>query len=235
MIYFIFSFFAFFFAFSFVSRKYNNPYKLLMVFGKKGSGKSTLLVKWMIRDLRRGWHVYTDMSEIALDGINLINAKDLAKWSPPPNSSVYLDEVGITFDNRQYQQFNTGLRDWFKLQRHYKCKVVLASQSFDIDVKLRNLTDKLFLQTNIGNIIGISRPIERTVTLTDANMGESRIADQLKFGKIWSWRFTWLPKYHKYFDSFDAPKRELIPSEVIHGLAAPRGFLRDLRRRWFRR
>lgn len=232
MIYFIFTFFAIFFIFSFFSRKYNNPYKLLMVFGKKGSGKSTLLVKWMIRDLRRGWHVYTDMSEIALDGINLINAKDLAKWSPPPNSSVYLDEVGITFDNRQYQQFNTGLRDWFKLQRHYKCKVVLASQSFDIDVKLRNLTDKLFLQTNIGNIIGISRPIERTVTLTDANMGESRIADQLKFGKIWSWRFTWLPKYHKYFDSFDAPKRELIPSEVIHGLAAPRGLLRYLRRCW---
>ena len=32
-------------AFSFATRKYLNPYKLYLVFGKKGSGKSTYLVK----------------------------------------------------------------------------------------------------------------------------------------------------------------------------------------------
>ena len=35
-------------AFHFLTKKYINPYRLTMIFGKKGSGKSTLMVSWPI-------------------------------------------------------------------------------------------------------------------------------------------------------------------------------------------
>ena len=48
----------------FTTRKYLNPYKLYLVFGKKGSGKSTYLVKLARKHLKKGWIVYTNMEEL---------------------------------------------------------------------------------------------------------------------------------------------------------------------------
>lgn len=225
------------FLFSLYSRKYNNPYKNYMIFGAKGSGKSTLMVKWMLRDLRHGWNVYTDMPGLKIDGVRYIKTLDLATFAPPPKSSVYLDEAGLSFDNRNFKSFPEGIRDFAALQRKYRVKWILNSQTTDTDKKLRSRTDRLFLQTNIGNVIGITRPIIRTVTLTEASsMGESRIADQLKFDKPWHWKFTWLPRYFKYFQSFNPPHRDEIPYDVVHGLSPARrsakAQLSDLRRKW---
>ena len=42
------------------TKKYLNPYKLFLVFGKKGSGKSTYLIKLASKYLKRKWLVYTN-------------------------------------------------------------------------------------------------------------------------------------------------------------------------------
>lgn len=217
------------------SKKRANPYQLFLIFGKKGSGKSTLMIKWMIKDLKRGWNVYTDIPGIKIPSVRFINTNDLATFSPPPGSAVYLDEVGLSFDNRNFKNFPTGLRDLFALQRHYKLKIVCASQSFDVDKKIRDRTDRLYLQTNILNLIGITRPIHRSVTLTEASSeGESRIADQLKFGWIGSFRFTWLPAWSEYFNSFDAPDRDEIPFTSFDDMP-PKKALRRLNRAFKKR
>ena len=46
-------------VFDLKTRKYLNPYKLYLVFGKKGSGKSTYLVKLAKKHLKKHWLVYT--------------------------------------------------------------------------------------------------------------------------------------------------------------------------------
>lgn len=201
------------FAFALYSRKYANPYKLCFIFGKKGAGKSTLMVHHMLRDLKRGWMVYTDIQDIRIPGVRIIESSQLlSNFVPEPGSSIYLDEVGIAFDNRNYKSFSTGLRDFFKLQRKYKIKVTMNSQSFDVDKKIRDTTDSMILQTAIGNVFTLSRPIVRSITLTEStSQADSRIADNLKFGKITSWRIYFMPKYFKYFRSFDAPERPFIP------------------------
>ena len=51
----------------------------------------------------------------------------------------------MIWDNRHFKDFKPEVRDWFKLQRHYRVKVYLFSQTFDIDKKLRDLTDDMFL------------------------------------------------------------------------------------------
>lgn len=205
-------FVVFAFLYSFAVRKYKNPYKLYMVFGKKGSGKSSFLVRQAIKYQKKGYLVYTNMSDCTLEGIRIIDADDLGAFAPSGDSCLLLDEVGMLYDNRDFRNFKKSVRDFFKLQRHYKVVCFLASQTFDIDKKLRDLTDEMMLISNIATAFSLVRPIRKTVTLTEATSeGESRIAENLKFRFISSWRLYWIPSTVKYFESFKAPELLMIP------------------------
>jgi len=200
------------FCFGLYARRFANPYKNTFIFGKKGSGKSTLMIKYMLKYKRKGWNIYTDIKDCIVPGVRIIrNAHELSNFIPEKNSALFLDEVGISFDNRGYKDFSGGLRDFFKLQRKYKIAVFQNSQAYDVDKKIRDCVDGMLLQSCISGVIGITRPIYKSVTLTAPDGDhESRIAEQLKFAPIWKWKLTWLPRYFKYFDSFDAPPRPPI-------------------------
>lgn len=211
MVVFLFIFLFIFFVFSFRYRAFRNPYRLYMIFGKKGSGKSSLLAKKALFYLKKGWIVYTNMEDLTVDGVRHINASDIGAFVPVPHSVVLLDEVGMLYDNRDYKSFKPCVRDFFKLQRHYQTIVYLASQSFDIDKKLRDLTDEMYLTTCLFGWLGLVRPIRKKITLVEASsQGESRIVDNLKFRSIFSWKLTFLPRYSKYFQSFVLPPHEYL-------------------------
>lgn len=188
--------------------RYSNPYRLIMVFGKKGSGKTTLIAKLTVKYLRRGWKVY---STVPIPGALLFDAKDIGKVMFDANTVMFIDEGGMLFDNRNFKSFREDTRDWFKLQRHYRVKVFIFSQAFDIDVKLRNLTDYMYLTNTYFNTISIARQVTRKICIVHpSGESESRIADDLDFSPWWKLPFggcfvTWIPKYIKYFDSYDAP------------------------------
>lgn len=196
----------------YISRKYDNPYKTTFIFGKKGAGKSLLLVYYMLKYQKRGWTIYTDMKDIRIPGVRIIDCLDLKKFRPCEGSAIFLDEVGISMDNREHKTFPPGLRDFFKYARKMKCAVFMNSQAFDVDKKVRDTTDRMILQVSILNCIALSRPIRRTITLTEPTAeAESRIADKLSFCGLLSWKFLWMPKYFKYFNSQEMPARELLP------------------------
>lgn len=212
----LFLFFLLIVGFNLYSSKFANPNQLIFLFGKKGSGKSTFMVRLMLQHIKRGWTVYTNMRDVIIPGVRLFDAQDLSTCTPEEHSVLFIDEAGLIWDNRNYKSFSSGLTEFFKLQRKYKCKVYINSQSFDVDKKLRDLTDIMYLQSNIGNVIGITRPILRTVRLVNPmESGESRISDGLRFGSVFSWRLTWLPAYFKYFDSFHAPQRNPIKYDLV--------------------
>lgn len=222
---------AFLVWFSIQSRRYNNPYRLIFIFGKKGAGKSLYMVKQMMKYLKKGWTVYTDIVNCTLPGVRIMNAMDLSEFAPVENSAIFLDEAGILFDNRNFKNFNSGLRDFFKLQRKYKCRVFLNSQSFDIDKKIRDVTDHMGLIVSVGNVFSIYRPIRRSITLTQPSAeAESRIADKLSFESLFKWQITYLPKYFKYFDSFAAPERPPLPFNEIVADLTDKNVRRSLRR-----
>ena len=215
--------------------RFRNPFKLYYIFGKKGSGKSLYMVKFMLKYLRKGWTVYTDITDVNIPGVRLINAKDLDTFRPEENSVIFLDEVGITFDNRKFKTFTDGMRDFFKFQRKYKCIVYMNSQSFDVDKKIRDLIDRFYLATSLGNVISVYRPINRKVALVEATaQGESRVADNLKFAPFWEWKLIYMPHYFKWFDSFEAPFREVIPFDKVPGRLpknpSPNEILRTIQR-----
>ena len=205
-------------GFTYLSRKYNNPNKLIFIFGKKGSGKSTYMISLMLQHLKRGWHVYTNMEDVNIPGVRIFPTEQLKTCVPDPHSVLFIDEGGLIWDNRSFKSFDKGYTEFFKLQRKYKCKVYINSQDFDIDKKIRQLTDSMVLMSSIAGCIGVVRPILRKVALVEASaQGESRIADNLRFGSLFSFRFLWLPSYFRYFNSYAAPLRSSVNFRVVPG------------------
>lgn len=190
------------------TRKYLNPYKLYLVFGKKGSGKSTYLVKLARQHIKRGWVVYTNMDELHIPGVRHFVIEHLGDYVPEAHSLLLLDEVGMIWDNRDYKLFKPSVRDFFKLQRHYHVKVYMASQSFDVDKKIRDLCDGMFLHTNFMRVFTLGKRITRKITITESTSeAESRIAQDLVICPPWNWTLTYIPKWAKCFDSHVIPEK----------------------------
>lgn len=200
---------AFLAVFHFATRKYLNPYKLIFIFAKKGQGKSTLLTKMALQHLKRGWHVY---STEPIPGCHLIAPEDIGYFEFPWHSLVVIDEIGMIWDNRNFKSFKPEVRDWFKLQRHRKIKVICASQSFDVDKKIRDLADDMFLLQKKFRVFSYGKRILKILDITEATGdSESRIVDNLKFDSIlWFWAgsrtLTFIPAWTKYFNTFAAPQ-----------------------------
>lgn len=204
--------------FCYLSRKYANPYTLTFVFGKKGAGKTCYMVRQMHKHLSAGWNVYCDMPDVRIPGVRIITLDQLTTFRPEPHSLLCLDEVGISMDNRNFKSFPPGLRDFFKYARKLKCKIIINSQSFDVDKKVRDTVDSMILMQSIGGIFSIARPIHRSVTLTQPTAeSESRIADVLKFSFIFSWKFYYLPSFFRYFDTLSMPVREEVEFTEVSG------------------
>lgn len=218
------------FMVAYYTKKFANPYKLIMVFGKKGSGKTTLLTRLALKELKKGWTVY---STVDVPGCITFDVNRVGDYAFPPESVIFIDEVGMVWDNRNYKNFKSSVRDYFKLQRHYKNKVYLFSQTFDVDVKLRNLTDAMYLCTCHFGFISIARKIKRDIMIVEATgESESRIADSLEFVPIWLSLFgagsviiTFIPKYARYFDSHYTPAKPFVLGAPLPVLQVPK--LRD--------
>lgn len=198
-------------AYKFFS-SFRTDYTLNYLLGRKGAGKTSYMVKLMLYYQKRGWTVYTDLKGIKIPGVRLFDLNSLKNCTPPPRSAVFLDEVGLSMDNRQYASFSTGLRDWYALQRHFQAVVFLNSQAFDVEKKVRERVDKFLFLQKIGPL-SIIRPIIQDVKPNDMSnpQCDNPVSQTYRWGSIFGWRILYLPKYQKYFDSFIVPHREEVP------------------------
>lgn len=211
--------------FMYLTYKFRNPYKLVMVFGKKGSGKTTFLAKTAYKYLKKGYHVF---STEKIPGCYHFDVQKIGDITFPENSVLLIDEVGMIWDNRNFKTFRPEVRDYFKYQRHEKHIVYLFSQTFDVDLKLRNLTDCMYLCRCHFGWLSVARKIKRSIILVHPQGdAESRIADDLDFEPIW-WSlfgaetcvFTFIPRWTCLFNSheklglpmIDASDPEPIPA-----------------------
>lgn len=197
-------FVVFLFVFHFSTKKYLNPYKLIMIFGKKGCGKTTTIAKFAYQHKKKGWKVF---STVPVPDAITIPSDFIGKYWFPDNSVIFIDEVGCLWDNRQFKNFKPEVRDWFKYQRHNKCKVYLFSQTFDIDKKLRDLTDSMYLLSNKFRVFSYGKKISKVIVLTKSSADqEGTISEDLEFEPfIFFWAgtrlLTFIPRWSKMFDS----------------------------------
>lgn len=236
MIWILILFISFFVALGVYNRKWNSPYKLICLFGKKGSGKTTTEAKYMLHYASKGYQIYTDIDGVQLPGVHIMRLSDLKDHWPSPHSCILLDEVGLTMSNRDFKSFDKGLREFFKLQRHAKCVVIVNSQGFDMDKSVRLLVDVFYFVQRVGPLC-LRRPIKQVQKPNDMTSptNDSPIIETYKWGMIWDWKFTWIPKYAHMFSSFALPDRPWIEAPAIPGdmPASPksaRAWLRSLNR-----
>lgn len=184
------------------TRKYVNPYKLYFIFGKKGAGKTTYETKLAYQYLKKGWNVYTDLPELYVPGIRFFEYKDLGDFVPEEHSLLILGEAGIKFDNRNFKNFKPELRDFFAFQRKYKVICYMDSQTFDVDKKIRDRTDGMFLQVNLFRVFSVGKRISKKIKLVESSAeGESRIAEDLVYAPFYTWTLTFIPRWAGRFDS----------------------------------
>jgi hypothetical protein len=176
-----------------------------MYIGKKGCGKTCTLAKLALRYNKKGYKVYTNVEGIS--NTYFFNPKQLDTLTPDPNSIILIDEVGLVWDNRSFANFKAN--EWFKYSRQYKCKVILFSQAFDIDLKIRNLVDNMYLMTRIGKGV-IYRPVVKKLGIVQKPDGTGDLADTYRYGGLLSWKFTYLPRYYGLFNTYNPPQRDQI-------------------------
>lgn len=208
-----------FVVFGLYCAKYANPYKLNMYIGSKGCGKSTFIAKTAVRWIKRGRTVYTTTP---LAGCIYVPPEKIGHVFLEPRSILLVDEVGMIWDNRNFKNFDSAVRDWFKLQRHHRVTVYLFSQSFDVDKKLRDLVDNIYIMRCTFNIFSTRKRVIKRITITEA-VGDqpSNLAEQLKFDSpifffLGSRGFTFIPKYVGLFNSFEVP---FLPKEELTYIA----------------
>lgn len=206
---------------NYVSKKYANDAKLYMLFGKKGCGKTTDICKKSMKYRSKGRTVYT--TEFIPDTYH-IEPEDVGPYEFEPYSVIFIDEIGLVWHCRDYKTLSKEIRAWFKLQRHRHLTVYMYSQVFDADKTLRDLCDELWIVKSYFNIFSYKKKIKKDLKILEAKGDqESRVADDLK---VLPWfipgsrQLTYMPRYHKYFDSFAAPQLqhkvfEFIPAKLF--------------------
>lgn len=209
--------------------KYTNPFKLIFVFGKKGSGKSTLLQKLSFKYFYNGWTVYS--TEVPDTGYRMppkkgrgkvqvygdvphsiykIDPKRIYEYQFPPKSCIFIDEVSLIWDNRNFKNMDPKVVAWFRYQRHYKCRVYLFSQSFDIDKKLRDLCDEMYIVNKFARVlVRAKRIIRKPVVVHPSPEAPARIDEDLVVDgplmAIFGGRlYASIPHWSKTYDSFKA-------------------------------
>lgn len=187
------------------TKKFVNPYKLIFIFGKKGAGKSTLLAKYAYDYNKKGWSVFSTED---IPGTYKISYDDVGFKQFPEKSCLIIDEVGMIWDNRNFKNFKPEVRDYFKLQRHYKHCVILASQTFDVDKKIRDLADEMYLCKKSFRVFSYAKRILKKIVLVKSTAeASSKIDEDLVFDSIllfWagSRKLSFIPKWSYWFDSF---------------------------------
>lgn len=218
------------FVFHLLTRKYVNPYTLDIYFGKKGCGKSCTLSRLASKYHKLGWTVFSDKDNTRLPFVHQIDMEHLYKYRFPPNSLLLIDEINLYWDNRDFAKFPKELQTWFRFQRRYRCKVILFSQTYDCDKKLRDLADRLYICQRFARIFTSITAYSKKVVVIDANERRDTaiMTDTFVKGPIWTKQFTFIPKWKENHDSFldadsglidalqptEAPKPDIPPVQV---------------------
>ena len=190
-----------------LTKKYLNPYKLVFVFGKKGSGKSTLIQKLSNQYYKNGWTVYSTEESLNPE-ILPIDPKNIYNYEFPEHSCIFIDEVSLIWDNRDFKTMDKKVIEWFRYQRHHKCRVFLFSQTFDIDKKLRDLTDEMYLVNKYFRVLVRAKRILRKPIVVHpspeapARIDEDLIVDGPLMAFFGGRLYAFIPYWAKKYDSF---------------------------------
>lgn len=198
-------------AFNKYTDKFRNPYLIRYYIGLRGMGKTTLATKIAIKHLKQGHQVF---SNFEVFGSSCIDMNKFGEYYFPPNSCILVDEVSLVWSNRDFKAFKKSVEEFFRLSRKRRVWIYMFSQSFDVDKKIRDIVDELYILDKWFNIISVAKRIRRVIVLHQSKdeQGnkvegtENFISEDYSYAFPSTWQFTYIPRWIKFFNSFEAPK-----------------------------
>lgn len=186
-----------------VLAKKNTVYGITFIAGEIGAGKSTLAVKMAVKHMKRGWKVY---STDYIKGAYKLDVNDLNELMARPKSLLIIDEASLKMNSREFKKVSLRLIEYFKLIRHCKNKAILISQTMtDTDKQIRDLSTHVYFVRKLINGV-VSIPVR-----VKAGLGIGQDGQPTMMYKIGHFGVPiWLPRYYKYFNSFDDFHRDYI-------------------------
>lgn len=195
-----------------------NDKKIKLIFGRIGCGKSCTLAKLACEGVNKHMHVYVNVPlNIDSQYYHFFKSEDFGHFMPEKNSLYLIDEVSTIWDNRNWKNFDSATNKFFRYTRHFGCTVIMFSQSFDVDVKIRNLCHELYISKKIFKYFNVCKLVEKYIYIVPPDKGESCITEAYQLSHFWkpfSRMWTFLPKYFKLYDSFSI--YELPSYEVFY-------------------
>lgn len=222
----------FIYVFDRLTRKFKQPYQLNMVIGRPGAGKSTMYAKLAHRYLSHGYHVYgTDPITVFIKdkktrkktpvSVTEVKVDQLYRYQFPPDSVILVDEGGTIFHNRNFKNFDKRNILFFKRYRHDKLIIWFWSQSFDIDLVIRNLVSQFWICERYLRCWSVCRRlIMKPVVVHPSEDAPARISDDFvedpKLLKpiLGGMMVTFIPHWVKMFDSFELPENQLALRDI---------------------
>lgn len=207
------------------TNKFYNPYKLVLYMGKKGVGKSTILQQEAFKHYKKGWNIYCNIGDTTFKKAHEIDCTKLWEADIKPHSVVLIDEVNLLWDNRDFKKFPQELNRWFRAQRHEKVKVIMFSQTADVDKKIRDLTDRIYLVRRYFQVLIIAYPFEKDIDPPDPKRMQNGndFVDTYHKKSVGPFfcQYCWLPKWIKMHDSFKEiaiteADRERLRNDMMH-------------------
>lgn len=123
---------------------------------------------------------------------------------------ILCDEINLLWDNRNFKSFPPEMQAYFRLQRHYRHIFFGFSQTYDCDLKIKNLADELMIVSRVARVWIRTKSYVKKVVVVSPEDGNSRDTaimtdDFVRLGMIhdlFSPYQAWLPKWIKKHDSF---------------------------------
>lgn len=198
----------------FIFRKYIiRTYKFKFYIGKVGAGKTTLMIKHCLDFQKKCKRKKVDCiiySNVEIKGvpIRLIDPTNITDdIRLLPGSLLLIDEPNLYWDNRDFKTVNKATLRWFRLYRHNQVNICIYSQTYDIDKKLRKLCTDIYLIRKYLGTVSVASKLDKNIEIADNALdAESQIVDRIKMVPFFiptSREFYFIPKYSKYYDSFE--------------------------------
>lgn len=201
---------------------------IYIYYGKPRSGKTTALARVVKRNnvkrsvcrflpfLTRFLRPYSVIycTDSSMKGTTLISYENLGRWRPAERSAFLLCEAGIGLNNRNWKALSDDAKELFAMHGHAKCDMYADSQTVDIDITLRERTEKFYSVRKIGHSqFSLMIPIDFDIDVNDTTRKIEECYQRARglkmlflilFGRI---KIMYRPFYYKFFDSWKWEKQ----------------------------